>query len=249
MIKIDIEWKVAYFKHMETDALVSNTGKLMFRDENYRKKYDVPIVCQNRHYYARIHVNGKRYNALISRMVANAFIPIPQKYINMGLTEDDLEVDHIDANHKEDNSILNLQWLTPHENKMKAKRNKEHVYCEDRPNTEITNKQVKEVCKQLEENKLTVTDISLLTGVPVDTIYHIKKHDIWTEISDKYDIDKYTVISGRSNTQESIHEVCKMLQDKVPPKIISEKTSISLPLIHNIHAKHRWRSISQYYNF
>ena len=242
------EWKVAYFKNIETDALISNFGNIMFRDELYRSKYKVPIVKQNRHYYARIHVNGKRHNVLISRLVAKAFIPIPQKYIDLGLTEDDLEVDHIDANHKEDNSINNLQWLTPYENKMKAKVNKEHVYCEDRPNTIITNKQVKKVCEFLQENKKTIYEISVITGVPTDTIYHIKRHDIWTEISDMYDIDNYSVISGRSNTQESIHHVCKLLQDKIPRKEISEITGVGISLIHNIGSKQRWTSISKYYN-
>lgn len=243
------EWQVAYFKHMPTDAYVSNMGELKFIDEKYREKYDVPIVCQNRHYYARIHVNGKRYNALISRMVAHAFIPIPKRYTDLGLTEDDLEVDHIDPNKKFDNSVKNLQWLTPYENKLKSKYNKEHVYCEDKPNTNITNKQIENVCKLLEENEKTIGDISLLTAVPTDTIYHIKRHHIWTTISNNYDIDRYSVISGRHNSQEDIHKVCKLLQDKVPVKEIHEMTGISIPLIHNIHSKHRWRSISKYYNF
>lgn len=243
-------WKPAKYRGEETDAFISNMGNVRFKDSEYAKKHDVPIRIINRHYYARIHILGKRVYASIGRLVAIAFIPIPKRYLDNGLTEDDLEADHIRADRKFDNSIDNIQWLTPYENKEKAKRNNEHVYCEDRPNTTITNKQIKKVCKMLEENIHTIQTISSLTSVPKDTIYHIRKHDIWTKISDNYDIDNYTVVTGRKYSQERIHSVCKLLEEGIKThEEISLETGVNKSLISNIKNRHRWRSISRFYNF
>ena len=243
-------WKPARYRGQETDALISNMGNVRFKDPEYAKKHNVPIRVINRHYFARIHINNKRVYASIGRLVAIAFVPIPKRYLDCGLTEDDLEADHVHADRKDDNSVNNIQWLTPYENKEKAAKNNEHVYCGDRPNTNITNKQVKKVCKMLEENIHTIQTISALTSVPKDTIYHIRQHDIWTKISDNYDIDNYTVVTGRKYSQERIHAVCKLLeQGTMTLKEIEQETGVTSSLISNIRNKYRWRSISRFYNF
>ena len=48
----------------------------------------------------------------IHRLVAQAFVPIPNKYADMSV--DELDVHHINFNHS-DNRASNLQWLTKSE--------------------------------------------------------------------------------------------------------------------------------------
>ena len=227
---------------------ISSLGNLRYDKNNSHKKIQHRII--KRHHCTRVNLlsNNKRVNVVISRMVAIMFVPIPERYLERGLSYKDLEADHIDASDKADNSVFNLQWLTPQENKLKAKLMKEHPQGEDRPNATITNKQVENVCKYLQENKHTVDDIYKKTGVPTDTIYHIKSGKIWIEISSKYDIKNYTVIKGRCNSQQKIHKICKLLEEGYSCKEISKMIKCSYSLINNIKNKHRWTSISKYYN-
>lgn len=59
---------------------------------------------------------------LVHRLIAKAFIPVPEHYLQQGLTFDDLEVNHIDGN-PENNKVSNLEWCTKQENMEHAKRN------------------------------------------------------------------------------------------------------------------------------
>jgi hypothetical protein len=74
---------------------------------------------------------GNRIDTSIHRLMALAFIPIPDKY--NGLT---VHVDHIN-NIKNDNRLENLQWLTPHENSTLA--SKDGLYRTDDGNPKSKN--------------------------------------------------------------------------------------------------------------
>ena len=59
-----------------------------------------------------LSTNGKAKSLLVYRIVAQAFVPVPEKYT--GIPIDELEVHHIDHNRK-NNRASNLQWLTKEE--------------------------------------------------------------------------------------------------------------------------------------
>jgi hypothetical protein len=59
-----------------------------------------------------LRANGRSYSRTVHTLVADAFIPKPD-YVNV------YEVNHKDGN-KDDNSVSNLEWLTPLENKRHA---------------------------------------------------------------------------------------------------------------------------------
>lgn len=67
-----------------------------------------------------LYKDGKRKNFKINRLVAYAFIPIPQTYLNKGYSKETLQADHIDED-KQNNFSTNLQWLTNKENCQKSK--------------------------------------------------------------------------------------------------------------------------------
>lgn len=60
-------------------------------------------------------INGVKKKYLVHRLVLSAWGTIPQHYINLGLTEDDLQVNHKDGN-KHNNHITNLEYVTAQEN-------------------------------------------------------------------------------------------------------------------------------------
>ena len=63
-----------------------------------------------------IRDNGKQTCTCVHRLVARAWIPVPQKYVEMGLTPATLTVDHKDENQPHNNHVDNLQWMPQREN-------------------------------------------------------------------------------------------------------------------------------------
>lgn len=90
------------------------------KDRNGKFIYERPTYLRVQLYY---YENGKRKkkHMEISRLVALHFIPIPDKYLDEGLTEKDLEVNHIHGGYEiYNNTIFNLEWCTTQENINKA---------------------------------------------------------------------------------------------------------------------------------
>ena len=87
-----------------------------YRDERILKEF------HSRRYSAvKFSKDTKEKTFLVHRLVAKAFIPLPQRFIEMGLTFNDLEVNHIDGNPS-NNNVSNLEWCTKEENMQHAVR-------------------------------------------------------------------------------------------------------------------------------
>lgn len=139
-----------------------------------------------------LYHNEKKHWKYIHRLVAEAFIPIPDEYLKQNLTYRDLEVNHIDGTHvgKSNNNIWNLEWNTSSDNKFHAYRTGLKKSCEDCPASSYSNKQIEKVCKLLEEGELGNREIWKMTGVSVTTIQSILSRTQWKDISIKYDFSK-----------------------------------------------------------
>lgn len=115
------EWKQIKIGDNTTSCMISNYGRVVDPIRG-----PIPITINNGHFYASIppcSANGMNIRLGTYRLVAIMFIPVPQKYLDMGYTMDKLVVDHRregDSDNFNDNTVWNLQWLTHRENTSKA---------------------------------------------------------------------------------------------------------------------------------
>lgn len=116
----------------------------------------------------------------IHRLVAEAFIPNP---------ENKPQVNHING-IKTCNWVGNLEWVTAKENSKHAFDNGLHVGMPgvNSPVAIYSEDQIREVCRLLEEAKLTKEAISKKTGVSRGTVTGIAIGKRWNTISKDYNI-------------------------------------------------------------
>lgn len=95
-------WKKIIYNEITTDYSVSDKGEVRKDTTNYLMKLQI----QQGYSHVTIQINGKAKRFRVHRLVAEAFIPNPdgKPYVN-----------HIDGN-RQNNSITNLEWVTPTEN-------------------------------------------------------------------------------------------------------------------------------------
>lgn len=213
MIYIGYEelWKPIVIKEKyETHYSISNFGKVrndetgkILKDRMNGKYHMIKIS------YTDENGDCKQFGTNICRLVAIAFIPIPEKYKKKGLGFDDLEVDHMrdgDPKNHDDDSIYNLQWITKKENIKKAKEaglyEKTHMKGTTHPDWDwmvgeknataiYSNKLIHKICKAIEKNKLSMREISEKYEVPYGLVTDIKGGKSWKHISCLYDLSKY----------------------------------------------------------
>lgn len=76
-------------------------------------------------------INGVKQKFLIHRLVLSAWGKIPQRYLDLGLNESDLQANHKDGN-KRNNHISNLEYVTAQENSRHRERILQHNNKTDR---------------------------------------------------------------------------------------------------------------------
>ena len=117
MIKIEV-WRD--IENYESLYQVSNLGNIRSKDRVVKCWYNntktmsgkiiKPILLRDGYLYVHLYKNTKRKDYAIHRIVANAFIENPKHKE---------EVNHKDGN-KQNNSVDNLEWVTPKENMQHA---------------------------------------------------------------------------------------------------------------------------------
>lgn len=92
-----------------TILMVSDSGRV----KNARTGHEY-VASKDRlgYIHVSLHINGKSYYPTVHRLVAKSFIPNPK-----GLKE----VNHIDGK-KDNNTVRNLEWVSPSENMKHAYR-------------------------------------------------------------------------------------------------------------------------------
>lgn len=242
----DVKWKKVYWMNgEETKYSISNIG--IVRNDKKNKLLKTNFSKG----YERISLthNGKQKQFFIHRLVATAFIPNP---------ENKPEVNHKNG-IKSCNYDYNLEWVTRSENEIHA--HKTGLVKINRENsTYLTKKQIKKICKLLEENKLNQSEIAKKVGCDRHAVYAILKRKSHTDISSDYNLDNYEVktdFSKKGDAHDStkypdkeIKKVCELIDSgKYELPEIAKITNIPYQTIRNVYYGSCRKDISKDYNF
>ena len=180
--------------------LISNYGRIFHK---YKGQYLTNNVDTKGYLYKPLATKNGSKSCRIHRLVLMTF----------GYIEgcENLFVNHIDGN-KCNPCIWNLEWVDRSENEKHAHRTGLYI-------NHIKESDVEKVCMLLENPNITMTEVSLRTGVPYHIVQAIQGKRTWCNISDKYDIKRRKVNNNLSI--EEVHLLCKYFQDVKKPDDIS----------------------------
>lgn len=108
---------------------------------------------------------------IVHRIVAKEFIQNPSNK---------REVNHKDGN-KENNSVLNLEWVTRTENQAHARLSNLLPFGEKTGNAKLTDQKIRQI-RLLSEIGVTPLGLTTLYGVKRNCIYSIKNGQTWTHV-------------------------------------------------------------------
>ena len=230
-----------YFKRIKingikTEYYVSRNGEVV---SNYKKQTQKPLkiyITKTGYHYVKLWINNKSKAEFIHRLVAKTFIDNP---------ENKPEVNHKDGD-KSNNKVENLEWVTSKENKQHAIETglARYAKSEESGACVYTDEQIKNVCELLVENKISIKEISDVTGVSVHTIYGIRSKGVRSDITKNYKFPLVQTHSSKAYTEDQIKEVCKYLQEGFDIYDISKLTNVKISTIRDVKFKRRWKSTS-----
>ena len=166
-----------------------------------------------------------------------------------------LFVNHKDGN-KLNNCITNLEWATPSENTIHA------INTGLVSGNKIAEAQVRQICELLQEGKLTLNEISELTGIHYQTISAIQGKRSHIDISDQYDIKSRKI--GSNFTIDQVRAICEFYESnrKAQGEILDQYATRALSSIgikdpgyrlirtaKKIYTKETYTYVSCEYNF
>ena len=242
----EIKWEKIYWDNgEETKYSVSNEGKV--RNDKTGK-----ILTTNfSKGYERLNLshNGVQKQYFVHRLVATTFIPNP---------DNKSEVNHING-IKSCNYDYNLEWVTRTENQVHAiqmgLRVSEH--CGGR-SLSITD--INKICELLEDNEMSILQIANFVGCSRHTVSSILNRKIHKDISNLYDLSKYTIKTDFSKhgddsertkySDAKIKLVCELIDSgRYTLPEISEKLDIPYQTVRNVYYGSCRTDISKDYNF
>lgn len=200
-------WKDVVIDNLWTDYEVSDKGNVRIKSTGEPVTIHLSDKGYCRVYLRRAHVSPEIKNTgyLIHRLVLMAFDPIDNP--------DEMTGDHINKD-KLNNTLENLRWLTRKENSEESHRfGRVYLKGEQSNHHIFTTDQIIAVCELLEEDMMTMPEISKCTGVALHTVQKIKSGKQWTNISCDFNIPETIPNTDiREYTEDNKKEVLDMLR-------------------------------------
>ena len=162
-----------------------------------------PYVDKDGYFRVKVWDGDKLRGLYVHRAVAMVFVKNPNNkpFVN-----------HKDSN-RQNNSVDNLEWVTPQENSTHGVLQGNFPTGESSPVSVYTEGQVHAVCRLLEKGN-TAPFISNATGVSVSTVRGIKARKVWKEIFCLYEIPEVGSRASDSDAERVIALLSDGLTDK-----------------------------------
>lgn len=236
---------------------INNIGEIY---STYSNTYIIPHENHAGYLQASLMTENGRVFRKVHRLVLICFSPI----LNYQL----YEVNHING-IKNDNTIWNLEWVTPKENKHHAIINglSTGFIGESNPANKITEKTAYNIGQLLITKKYTDDEIMKITGCPNKAIIRmIATGKTWSYLFTDEELSiMNTTREGRRLTDEQIHNICKYYENNINKytgygavkqiaidalNIISiPLTDVSLRLAKRLYYKYDNKDICKLYNY
>lgn len=163
------KWVVGY----EGYYLVSNAGRVMSVPHKPKVGPNCGYLlkqrrCNSGYPAVVLSVDGKKKNAMVHRMVAQAFVENPKGKE---------EVNHIDGD-KTNNSVENLEWVTRSENAVHAYKNLPRKKSNYHHSVKLT----ADKARSIRSEPGTAASIAKKYGISDVMVLKIKKRECWKEV-------------------------------------------------------------------
>ena len=214
------------------------------------KKRLLPVSMSNGYHVYNIALNDKRIYLSKHRLMATIFIPIPKDLRDQGYDQMSLVPNHKDGNRIH-NELSNLEWTTVSGNMQHALENGLcNTYIGEKSHlAKITENDAIKICELLSTG-IKPREISDVYGYPLTTVRHIYAGTCWKHIAKNYEFKKDSKCIPYKISDETIHEMCKVLEEKkYLDREIGAMFNVTNRYVNDIRNRKRRKDISQYYNF
>lgn len=194
--------------------------------------------------------DGERKSYYVHVLVAEHFIAVPDKYKN---------AEHLTVNHrsgyKNNNSSMNLEWLTQSENNFHAFKHGLNFKGELHAHSVLTEPDVRMICELLSTGNYSVPEIVKIVRefnpkVSRNNIRRIYDRVTWKDISKDYIFPRLPD-KNRKYSDEIIHKICRYLEKGKSIMFIIDKLNLELHtgrcLINDVKSKRNHVKISDQY--
>ncbi len=185
---------------------------------------------------------GISHDKRVHALVATAFVenPNPSKFTI---------VNHLNGN-KQDPSYINLEWTDYSGNTKHALATglMKPAYGERSGRAKLTNAQVHEICKIMENGTMTQREIAKKYDVDESIIHEIRLGNNWRSISHLYNIDNCK-LAVETLDESTVRSICAEIEkDDLTIKEIARKCDVKYDIVLGILNGRNYKNISSEYD-